>query len=282
LIFVATLAWAVPIKDVSVTSVDLSESAINTQGDTHLYVTVTRVDDLVDDDGTLLAERLMAVRIQFDVLQQKLHCNKVPVEIGMSNIQIEAQMAVNPSLLSIDSAAEAAVLEDAFETGLATVEVTVSLMDELVTEEGLTFRRLLVKERITEINGQSVVQTEAGQQILDVFENNAIVQWKVDPLTNAILPPPTLAHDKAQSQLQETIASNAQTTGCTGAFVVNWWNAQTSLVRGLISGALCALLFGLAIVLRQLMTSEGPYEIVHASPEAIWQEKESDKHPLLS
>ncbi|KAI9025294.1 hypothetical protein CLU79DRAFT_744920 [Phycomyces nitens] len=268
---------AAPIKDVSVTSVDLSESPMNNKGDEHLYVTVTRVDDLVDDDGSLLAERVMAVRVQFDVLEQQLRCNGVPVQIGVSNIQIEAQMAANPAKLSIESAEDAAILEDSFDIGLATVEVNVSLMDQMTTEDGLTFRRLLVQERITEINGLEVVQTEAGQQVLDVFDNGKLTQWGVDPLTGFMLP-------DSQENKEFGIMSDTQTTDCPGAFVADWWKAQTTFVRSLITGTLCSTLFLIAVAIRQLIVSAGPYESVsqEAEDQVIWQEKEEEKRPFIS
>jgi galactitol-specific phosphotransferase system IIB component len=63
---------AAPLQDVSVTSVDLAEESVNNKGDEHLFVTVTRVDDLVDDDGSILAERVMAVRVTFDVVENQV------------------------------------------------------------------------------------------------------------------------------------------------------------------------------------------------------------------
>lgn len=65
--------FAAPMQDVSVTSVDLSEEAADAKGNEHLYVTVTRTDDLVDDDGSLLAERVMAVRVTFDVVENQVN-----------------------------------------------------------------------------------------------------------------------------------------------------------------------------------------------------------------
>lgn len=117
-------------------------------------------------------------------------CNGRPVEIGVSNIEVEAQMASNPAKLSITSAEEAAILADSFDVGLVKVEVTASILDELKTDDGMMFRRISVRELITEINGQRVVQTEAGQQILDVFDNGSLVKWSVDPLTGFMLPGP--------------------------------------------------------------------------------------------
>lgn len=117
-------------------------------------------------------------------------CNGRPVEIGVSNIEVEAQMASNPAKLSITSAEEAAILADSFDVGLVKVEVTASILDELKTDDGMMFRRISVRELITEINGERVVQTEAGQQILDVFDNGSLVKWSVDPLTGFMLPGP--------------------------------------------------------------------------------------------
>jgi hypothetical protein len=72
----ATLTVAAPLQDVSVTSIDLAENTYNAKGDELLFVTVTRVDDLIDDDGSLLAERVMAVRVTFDVFENQVEKKK--------------------------------------------------------------------------------------------------------------------------------------------------------------------------------------------------------------
>jgi hypothetical protein len=134
-------------------------------------------------------------------------CNGKPVEIGVSNIQVEAQMASNPEKLSIASEEDAAILADSFDVGLVTVEVTASILDELKTDDGMVFRRISVKELITEINGQRVVQTEAGQQILDVFDNGSLIKWSVDPLTGFLLPGPATVDDDRNVFKQIIIAA---------------------------------------------------------------------------
>jgi hypothetical protein len=126
------------------------------------------------------------------LFKTKLMCNGRPVDIGVSNVQVEAQMAANPDKLMIASEEDAAVLADTFDVGLATVEVTATILDELETEDGIKFRRINVQEKITEINGEKVVQTEAGQQILDVFDNGSLLKWAVDPLTGFMLPGPAM------------------------------------------------------------------------------------------
>ncbi|CAO3664547.1 unnamed protein product [Rhizopus stolonifer] len=249
-------------------------------GDESLFVTVTRVDDLVDDDGSLLAERVMAVRVTFDVLENQLMCNGHPVEIGVSNIQVEAQMASNPEKLTITNEEEAAILADSFDVGLVTVEITATLLDELKTDDGMVFRRLAVKELVTEVNGLKVVQTEAAQQVLDVFDNGSLMKWSVDPLTGFMLP------DDSQS-----ISSSPSFFD--PAF--EWWNGQSSLTQGLMVGitggfTLLTALFALVYtIFKRRQPSE--YQVVQEEevkeqPPAYIEQEEAveneEKKPFLA
>jgi hypothetical protein len=278
------------LQDLSVTSVDLAEQAANAQGDEHLYVTVSRTDDLVDDDGSLLAERVMTVQVTFDVVDTQLHCNGVPVEIGVSNIQVEAQIASNPDKLTVASEEEAALLEDSFDIGLATVEVTAAILDELKTEDGMTVRRLSVQEKIVEINGEQVVQTEAGQQIIDIFEDGKVQKWAVDPMTGFLLPGPAMAENEQPLINDASPFVPDQTTpmGC-GNRLAAWWKEQSPLTHGMITGGFCAVLFAIALAIRQLIVSAASssteYQAVpvaEKADEVIYQEKEEEKRPFLS
>ncbi|CDS03951.1 hypothetical protein LRAMOSA06906 [Lichtheimia ramosa] len=282
---------AAPLEDVSVTSIDLAEERLDAKGDEHLYVTVTRTDDLIDDDGILLAERVMAVQVTFDVAENhQLRCNGVPVEIGVSSIQVEAQIAANPEKLTIASEEDLALLEDSFDIGLATVEVNAMFLDELKTEDGLSFRRIAVQERITEINGEQVVQTEAGQQILDVFEDGQLNRWAVDPLTGFLLPSDD---DTVLKDEPAVVPAGHSNKGCAGALVdplVDWWNNQSFAIQGLITGGICAVLLAIALAIRQMIVSSNDYDPVAVveTNEEIWssvQHKGADyeeKRPFLS
>ncbi|KAI8646578.1 hypothetical protein BD408DRAFT_409903 [Parasitella parasitica] len=273
LLALATLTIAAPLQDISVTSVDLAESTYNAKGDEHLFVTVTRVDDLVDDDGSLLAERVMAVRVTFDVADNQLMCNGRPVNIGVSSIQVEAQMANNPAKLAITSEEDAALLADSFDIGLVTVDVTATVLDELKTEDGTVFRRISVQESITEINGQKVIQTEAGQQILDVFDNGSLVKWAVDPLTGFMLP------GLAEIENNDDVFNIVDCPGCESFDVQDWWNKTSAMNQGLISGALVAFFVGILLAVRELIkpSSYDPVSLVEdqkdASDEQIWDKK---------
>ncbi|KAI9358746.1 hypothetical protein BD770DRAFT_386879 [Pilaira anomala] len=265
----ATLTIAAPLQDVSVTSIDLVENTYNARGDENLFVTVTRVDDLLDDDGTLLAERVMAVRVTFDIYENQLMCNGQPIEIGVSNIEVEAQMASNPQKLIVASLEEEAILADSFDIGLVKVEVTANILDELKTDDGLTFRRIGVKELITEINGERVVQTEAGQQILDVFDNGSLIKWSVDPLTGFMLPGPV----DEKNFFQSFDEKNQDL----------WWDNASNLMKGLFMSAIAAFFLGLVFAIRQILTfTNSTYEpVALVQHEEIWAQKEQQPPAYL-
>ncbi|PHZ07846.1 uncharacterized protein RHIMIDRAFT_82764 [Rhizopus microsporus ATCC 52813] len=216
----------------------------------------------------------MAVRVTFDVFENRLMCNGQPVEIGVSNIQVEAQMVSNPEKLTITSEEDAAILADSFDTGLVTVEITATLLDELKTDDGMVFRRLSVKELITEVNGAKVVQTEAAQQILDVFDNGSLVKWTVDPLTGFMLP----ADDN--SDAPESALDSVST----------WWHSQSSLNQEAIcTGAAASgfLLLTLAFVLiHRSLKRKREYELVQEEQPPAYDEQEEtaveEKKPFLA
>ncbi|KAG2185004.1 hypothetical protein INT43_000917, partial [Umbelopsis isabellina] len=277
---------------ISATSVDIQEDSVGFGGNEHLIVTVTRVDDLLDDNGDFLAERVMAVRVNFDVVENQLMCNGKPVDIGVSSIQIEAQIGSNPEKLSISSAEELALVEDQFYLGLVTVEVTASLEDQLTTEDGITFRRINVQERIMEINGENVVQTEAGQQVLDVFESGAIQKWNVDPLTGFLMPGPTTAiqdsisQDDSNLEIFPELIPVEEENGCFGDFidpVAEWWTEQDAYFQTAMTASFALLLFGFVAATRKLMLArKHQYEPLQVDEDAnamvdevIWEEKKA-------
>ncbi|KAI7907527.1 uncharacterized protein BX663DRAFT_491164 [Cokeromyces recurvatus] len=258
----ATLTIAAPLQDVSVTSVDLTETVYNSKGDEHLYVTVTRIDDLIDDDGSLLAERVMAVKVTFDVVENQLMCNGKPVDIGVSSIQVEAQMVSNPEKLIISSDEDAALLADSFDLGLVTVEVTATVLDELKTDDGMIFRRINVKELITEVNGLKVVQTEAGQQILDIFDNGSFMKWFVDPLTGFMLPGPALTEEDDENT-KNNVLSILDCPGCEELDLQDWWNNEASTIAQCLMGALfITLLLSLILGIRYLLKPFHSYAVL--------------------
>jgi hypothetical protein len=166
---------AAPFEDVSSTSVSLEEEQTSLNSE-HLTVKISRVDDLVDDNGEVLIERIMGVKLGFDIEDDKITLNGVPVELGPSNVEVEAVILADESLMPKDgSTPDLTALENALDIGLVTVEVEASV-ERITTDEGIPIRHIVVSERVVEINGETVLQTIADQQILDVFENGTVVE----------------------------------------------------------------------------------------------------------
>jgi len=166
---------AAPFEDVSSTSVSLEEEQTSLNSE-HLTVKISRVDDLVDDNGEVLIERIMGVKLGFDIEDDKITLNGVPVELGPSNVEVKAVILADESLVPKDgSTPDLTALENALDIGLVTVEVEASV-ELITTDEGIPIRHIVVTERVVEINGETVLQTVADQQILDVFENGTVVE----------------------------------------------------------------------------------------------------------
>lgn len=224
-------------------------------------------------------------------------CNGRPVDIGVSNIEVEAQMANNPAKLSIASEEDAALLADTFDVGLVTVEVTASVLDELKTDDGMVFRRISVQELITEINGEKVVQTEAGQQILDVFDNGSLIKWSIDPLTGFMLPGPAAIEDESVFQ-NDGVSNIVDCPGCESAYLQEWWNEASALNKSFVFASLVGFFAGIFILIRELFRPPSSYDPValvedqkDASDEQIWDKKaeppayveqEEEKQPFLN
>lgn len=88
-----------PISDVSQTSISVSENpknnvvpegadAVALTGEDELKVTVERVDELVGTSGDLIAARIVDVIFKFNIENDKLLLNNVPVELGISEVKV--------------------------------------------------------------------------------------------------------------------------------------------------------------------------------------------------
>jgi len=60
-------ASAIPLEDISTTTVDLYSLGSDGNGDESFAVAVQRTDDLLTDEGEFLAERITNVILGFDV-----------------------------------------------------------------------------------------------------------------------------------------------------------------------------------------------------------------------
>jgi len=189
----AAIAVSNPITDVSQTSISVSEEHKHTadhpdggliSGIDELKVTVERIDELLGDGGDLIAARIVDVVFKFDVNNDKLLLNGVPVELGVSSVKVATALVANRqvSLVPIET------LEKSFDRGISTIEVGAKAEALLLSKSDLVanpasipgchvaklpdlieVRRITVNARVLEINGKKVVQNELIEQRLDVF-----------------------------------------------------------------------------------------------------------------
>ncbi|KAF9927475.1 hypothetical protein FBU30_003231 [Linnemannia zychae] len=185
------LAALVSAQDVNKRLVDISDTELEVK-EVHtapnidtFVVTVQRTDDLLADDGTFLAERVMSVAFDFDVKNHEVLLNKVPLmlESGQPEepvtvtVTVEAGVIVGPAL---DPETPMDDLMNAFDTGLVTVQVTAST-EFVTTDDGSVLRRVTLQESIVEVNGHEIVQTEAAQQVIEIMPDGTLGSYT--PLT---------------------------------------------------------------------------------------------------
>jgi hypothetical protein len=194
--------FAEPIVDESSTSLKVSPTTITPFGDQEFTVTVERVDDLLDDDGGLIAERITDVSLRFEVADDQVKVNGVPVDFGISTVQVESK--VNIGRVGMSAGLTAEEVAPAFDIGLVLLKVKAqadkilvdadelaalreNLQGENADEELLSnidealamggqfeVRRVVVAARILEINGHDVVQTNAVEQVFDILPSGSI------------------------------------------------------------------------------------------------------------
>lgn len=185
----ATLVVGNPVVDVSQTSVDVSEqvkpSMIPMEPPTEeLKVKVERLDELLENDGELIAARIVDVEFHFDIDGEQVLLSGVPIELGLTSVKVNTAIIANRAvtLIPVD------VLESKFDRGLATIEVGAQAEEILVAPQDLVqdpnsipgldvntlpdmveVRRIHINAHILELNGKKVVQTDMVAQVFDIF-----------------------------------------------------------------------------------------------------------------
>lgn len=184
-----TLACAIAtpfpkIQDNHSTSLDLY--AVDDSGSDYgrFLVRVERIDEIVDvkesadgkkEEGTLLGARVSDIIVAFDVSPKgEVSVNGVPVPMGMSNMQIEADVVTG--ITADGEKLTEAELTAAFDRGL--VGLTVHVEGETVSNGEIEVTRLTISELVQEINGQVVDQNQVMQQVLEIHPDGKIVRHK--------------------------------------------------------------------------------------------------------
>jgi len=206
----ATVASATSVAkrlvDVSDTQMEVKE--IQKPNVDTFVVTVQRTDDLLADDGTFLAERIMSVAFDFDVQNHEVLLNKVPIPFGepeqpelpiTATVTITAGVIVGPAL---DRETKAEDLMNAFDEGLVTVQVTAST-EFITTEDGTVVRRVTLQETIVEVNGHQIAQTDAAQQVIEIMPDGTLGSYTPLPFGHGCGQISDLDFDEAWKEVDE-------------------------------------------------------------------------------
>ncbi|RIA96124.1 hypothetical protein C1645_733510 [Glomus cerebriforme] len=240
IICLSAVSFAIPIKDVSSTTMAISETKTSSTSE-HFAVAVQRIDDLVNDNGELLAERIDAVIINFDLKDEQLLVNNVPVELGITSIQvIEAQIV--PANIKIEQLEEYA---DNFDIGLVTVQVSTFAESLSTDEDGATLRRISITIRIVEIDGINVLSQEPVEKILQ-FKVIEVSDGDKD-VTVPFYPAEDLSsndqiHTDGENQHKENKSSSFRPLS---ARVRHWWRCSSRFTRIILASLFLTILFGI-------------------------------------
>jgi len=229
------VSFATPIKDVASTQLSISQTRTSTSE--RFAVSVKRVDDLVGDNGELLVERIEAVIINFDLKDDQLLVNNVPVKLNANTVQvIEAQVV--PADIKAEQLEQYA---DNFDIGLVTVQV-LPIVESLQTEEeGVSVRRISITIRVMEIDGISVIHAK------DAVEK--VIEFKVLEIADGdqdVLVP--LYPDEDLSSQVSNLKSGHKKVKCffrsLAARLRHWWRCSSRFTRIIISSLLLTAMFG--------------------------------------
>ncbi|KAJ3322103.1 hypothetical protein HDV06_003554 [Boothiomyces sp. JEL0866] len=255
--FLLSLAIASPIlKDEHKTQIKLIPIEGTAQEPSHFAVTVTRVDDLMNEKEEEVAVKISAVLLKFDVdTDGQALVNDVPVPMGLSKVEVAAKTMV--ARKDIEGITDQELM-DSFDEGIIGVEINVKGYE--MKHNDVMIRRLAITERILEINGKEVEQEEAVQQVLEILPDGSMKKGM----------PCHQGQDRLQSDLVTPHHHHKHHRRSFLAF----------LCSGLLLGSLAAGFYYLITTLVSLFTLH-KYEKVE-SVEVIFEDEKEKSEKLLS
>lgn len=167
--------------DVPTTAVKLSSDLTNPQ---HFIVSVERTDLLIDGSGETQAERIMSVKLDFNVKDDMLMLNG---QDACNIDQPEPKITTIKATFVRGDVSNPEELVSMFSEGLVSIQVSSKaqnfIVDGAVGEDGLPVigRRLTITENILEIDGTQVRQSEVSEQVFDLYLNGTLVRAVSDP-----------------------------------------------------------------------------------------------------
>lgn len=218
--------------DVGNTSVKLASDPTNPD---HFMVTVERVDDLMNEDGETMAERILSVALNFDVQDNMLMLNGDEI----------SPLGQDPKVTTVKATFVRADVEDPealrqyFSEGLVNIKVSSKVENFLIVggedENGLPQfgRHVTISERILEIDGNKVRQSDISEQVLDVYNNGTIVRSVTEPMLEQQI----TAEVAEDTNSQSAMGLNG------GDFLDSWDNEFDADTQAALFGVALGLLF---------------------------------------
>ena len=160
------------LEDIHETVVEVEEE-MQENGDTEFFVTVSRIDVLVNGLDEGVAEREAFVQMEFRLDGEIVSCNGQALPFGLSSLQFE----IGSLLLSTSDAPED--LEELLDIGLAKVEFEVSI-DEFKDVDENIVRRITIQERFIEIDGLEITSSVLTQHLIDILPDGKPVSFITD------------------------------------------------------------------------------------------------------
>jgi len=136
----------------------------------HFYVSIDRIEDEIDVNGILLAERDIHVALRFDIVEdQQVSLNGVPVAYGYSELQVEAQ------IVEIDAEGQKSPFED-----LVAVDIRIFVGTRMLQlEDGTPVLGVYIQERVVGIQTKEVWQATVKEQVFIVRKDGTVARLEV-------------------------------------------------------------------------------------------------------
>ncbi|CAG8636093.1 6033_t:CDS:2, partial [Paraglomus occultum] len=249
---------AVPLKDIATTTMNI-ESELSASSD-HFVVTVNRVDDLFDDDDSFLGERVIGVMMHFDIQDDKLLVNNVPVPLNTTSLEI-IQAEISTGDKKIED------IEKSFDIGLLTVEVTTVVQPLPNPASNVDAQRITINARIIEVDGSDVIQTEVVEKIMEVKIHNVLDD---DNEGTEVVSVEEGEVTVSQIGTLESSATDRQRIDCPfknkASRIRQWWRSTSRFTRIVITSMGLTTAFGIIFIgiptLIKYCRSKSRYEIV--------------------
>jgi len=244
------LSQAIPIKDISNTTIEVSNTHL-TPSSERFAVSVQRLDELVDDDGKILAEKISTILMTFDIKNGQILLNKVPVELGISNFQVfEAEIV--PANIKPEDFMK---YQDNFDIGLVTVEIESSVETFIISAENVIGYRVRINIRVLEIDGKNVVQTEATEKIIEYKTLDTIDGDKDEIIAPIYADNQETTTKNSDSNYINNINYSNLNSDNINSYLINydnlsnrvkhWWRCSPKIVRIVITSLFLTLSFGI-------------------------------------